>query len=243
MCPCMVKYGRKYEAVFAPDSALPANPVLRLWWRLVQFGFRLLYNELAFTYDLVSKVVSLGAWRCWQRAGLKHLAVHPGSRVLELAHGTGDLQLDLHAAGFAVFGYDLSPNMGQIASRKLRRHHCTARLTRGMAQRLPYESAAFDAVICTFPTDFILAPATLQEIYRVLAPDGQLILVVSGVFAGQGPAQSSLEFLYRITGQREATGDRFDLRTFFADFGFIVDLHYERCPRSIAQVLSARKKG
>ncbi|MCZ7544410.1 MAG: hypothetical protein M5R40_13175 [Anaerolineae bacterium] len=40
----------------------------RLWWALVRFGFRLLYNELAFTYDLVSRVVSLGQWRAWQRA-------------------------------------------------------------------------------------------------------------------------------------------------------------------------------
>jgi hypothetical protein len=44
-----------------------------LWWRLVRFGFRLLYNEFAFSYDLVSKVVSLGAWRCWQQSALKHL--------------------------------------------------------------------------------------------------------------------------------------------------------------------------
>jgi hypothetical protein len=53
----------------------------RLWWGLVRFGFRLLYNEFAFTYDTVSKVVSLGAWRCWQRAALKYLAVPPGARI------------------------------------------------------------------------------------------------------------------------------------------------------------------
>jgi hypothetical protein len=44
-----------------------------LWWRLVRFGFRLLYNEMAFTYDAVSAVVSLGEWRSWQRAALNFL--------------------------------------------------------------------------------------------------------------------------------------------------------------------------
>ncbi len=70
-----------------------------LYWRLVKFGFRLLYNEMAFTYDAVSWIASLGEWREWQRAALKHLNVQPDAHVLELAHGTGNLQLDLRAAG------------------------------------------------------------------------------------------------------------------------------------------------
>ena len=67
------------------------------WWALVRFGFRLLYNELAFTYDTVSWVVSLGAWRCWVDAALAHLDGQ--SPVLELAHGPGNLHIDLALAG------------------------------------------------------------------------------------------------------------------------------------------------
>src|SRR5258708_31450629 len=92
------------------------------WWSLVHFGFRLLYNEMAFTYDSVSWIVSMGEWRSWQRAALKHLNVGPGTRVLELAHGTGNLQIDLHAAGLNPIGLDFSPYMGRIARDKLTRH-------------------------------------------------------------------------------------------------------------------------
>ncbi|NWG16570.1 MAG: methyltransferase domain-containing protein, partial [Chloroflexi bacterium] len=148
-----------------------------LWRRLVGLGFRLLYNELAFTYDWVSVVVSLGAWRCWQRAALPHLGAPPGARVLELAHGTGNLQLDLYALGYMPVGYDLSPYMGRIARRKLSRRGLSPRLARGRAQQLPFAAASFAAVVCTFPTDFIFQPETLRETHRILREDGHLIIV------------------------------------------------------------------
>ena len=55
----------------------------RLWRSSVRFGFRLLYHEFAFSYDLVSWVASMGAWRCWVESSLRHLP--PGSPVLELS--------------------------------------------------------------------------------------------------------------------------------------------------------------
>ena len=128
---------------------------MRLWWHLVRLGFRLLYNEFAFTYDFDSWVVSLGAWRCWVRASLKHL--HPVALILELAHGTGNLQVALNDAGFHAVGYDLSPTMGKIAQGKLQKQNYPARLTQGYAQALPFADGTFASVVSTFPTDFIVA--------------------------------------------------------------------------------------
>src|SRR5215510_11112699 len=99
-----------------------------VYWPLVKFGFRLLYNELAFTYDSVSWIVSLGEWRSWQRAALKHLNVSHGATVLEIAHGTGNMQIDLRTAGLLSVGVDFSPYMGRIASRKLARNRIAFRL-------------------------------------------------------------------------------------------------------------------
>jgi ubiquinone/menaquinone biosynthesis C-methylase UbiE len=213
---------------------------MRLWWRLLRFGFRLLYNEMAFTYDLVSHVVSLGAWRCWQRAALKHMNVQPGAPVLELAHGTGNLQLDLNNAGYRVYGYDLSPYMGRIAKAKLKKAKCAIRLARGRAQQLPFPSGTFEAVVSTFPTDFIVAPQTLREVHRVLTEGGQFIIVPNGVLTSGGVIETGIERLYRITGQRD--GAATDIGSFFADFGFEAVALQEACPRSLAQVIVARKK-
>src|SRR4051794_24693742 len=110
------------------------GPMLSPYWRLVKFGFRLLYNEMAFTYDLVSKAVSLGEWRSWQRAAIKHLNAQPGACILEIAHGTGNLQIDLRAAGFDSIGCDLSRTMGEIARAKLLRHSISPKLVRIRAQ-------------------------------------------------------------------------------------------------------------
>lgn len=213
---------------------------MSLWWRLVRFGFRLLYNEFAFAYDLVSSVVSLGGWRCWQRSALKHLNVSTGALVLELAHGTGNLQLDLNAEGYRVVGCDLSPYMGRIARRKLKRHNLPVRLTWGRAQQLPFPSGLFNAVVSTFPAEFIVAPETLAEIYRVLREDGRFVIVPNGALTGSGALEMGIEWLYRVTGQR---GDStMDGAAFFSGYRFDAQYVEERCPRSVAQVIIARKR-
>lgn len=214
--------------------------VANAWWRLIRLGFRLLYNEMAFTYDTVSTVVSLSEWRCWQRAALRHLDATNDDLILELAHGTGNLQLDLAKAGYQSIGYDLSPYMGRIARTKLQKHGIQTRLARGKAQQLPFPTQTFKAVISTFPTDFIFAAETLREINRVLRDDGQLIIVPNGVLTGGGISESGLEWLYRITGQR---GEHHPpINHFFEPYGFDAILKEERCPKSIAQVILARKK-
>jgi ubiquinone/menaquinone biosynthesis C-methylase UbiE len=212
-----------------------------LWWRLVRFGFRLLYNELAFTYDWVSFVVSLGDWRCWVRASLRHLDAPRQGMILELAHGTGNLQLDLARAGYAAIGYDLSPYMGRIASRKLRHSKLTPRLARGRAQALPFGDETFSAVISTFPTDFILAPQTLREVHRVLQPGGTFIIIPNGLLTGSGVLAAFIEWLYRITGQRDAS-EPGSFAPFFSAHGFEARAYWEACRNSKAQVIVARKK-
>ena len=173
-----------------------------LWWRLVRFGFRLLYNEMAWTYDWVSWGVSLGHWRKWQRAAIPHLETAAGARILELAHGTGDLQADMLAAGLQPIGYDLSRYMGRIARRKLRRAGLPPRLVRGMAQQLPFPGERFDGVVSTFPTEFIIHPATLSEAHRVLKPGGRLVCVPNARLEITNALVRFLEWLYTITGQR-----------------------------------------
>jgi len=214
--------------------------VANVWWKLIRFGFRLLYNEMAFTYDAISTVVSLGAWRCWQRAALTYLEANSDATILELAHGTGNLQLDLLEAGYQAIGYDLSSSMGRIAKTKLQRQGATVRLVRGKAQQLPFPTKTFKTVISTFPTDFIFAPETLREVNRILRDDGQLIIVPNGALTGGGVAEAGMEWLYRVTGQRG--GNHPPITQFFEPYGFDAMLHEERCPRSIAQVIVARKK-
>ncbi|HSJ52306.1 MAG TPA: methyltransferase domain-containing protein [Anaerolineae bacterium] len=178
-----------------------------LWRRLVTFGFRLLYNELAWLYDAVSWLASMGLWRRWQRTALAFLP-SPGARVLELGFGPGHLLIDLACKGYRVAGLDQSPAMVRLAGRRLHRlgrvqpSALDVLLCRGRAGALPFASGSFDAVVATFPTAYVADPAFLRGLARVLRPGGRLVVAEEAVFGKTGIVARALEWLYGVTGQR-----------------------------------------
>lgn len=207
------------------------------WRRLVAFGFRLLYNEMAFTYDAVSWAVSLGDWRAWQFAALGFLPPAPAD-VLELAHGTGHLQARLLEQGYHAVGLDLSRAMGQITGRRLARANLPMRLVRGRGEGLPFAADQFDAVVCTFPTNFIFQQATLAECRRVLRPNGVLAIVLNGVLTRKGAIERLIDGAYAATGQHTTGYEQ--VVGWVEQQGYIVRLERVASPRGYAQVLVAR---
>ena len=176
-----------------------------VWARLIAFGFRLLYNELAWLYDPVSWVVSLGLWRRWQQTALAYMP--PGGSVLEVGFGPGHLLLDLATAGYRPVGLDLSPNMLRLAQRRLRRRGAAANLVRGRASALPFAARAFDAVVLTFPTPFVYDPVWICHLERVLKPGGRLIVVETSFLTRRDLPARFVEWLSRITGERRPFPD------------------------------------
>ncbi len=141
----------------------------------LRVAFHLLYHPFAFAYDWVSACVSRGHWRDWTRTAIPRVV---GARVLEIGCGTGDLLLDLSAAGYAPIGVDLSPTMLRLARGKLRRTR--AKLVRARAQSLPFADGAFDSMVMTFPPEFARDPRALAEMHRALDERGRLIWVDAG---------------------------------------------------------------
>ena len=170
----------------------------RLWWAFVRLFFRLLYNEFAWIYDLVAWMVSLGRWNAWGRTAMPHLQ---GERVLELAHGPGHLLVAMARRGLAPVGLDLSPHMGHLARRWLRRAGLFVPLVRAHAQALPFCDRCFDSVVATFPTEFIVDPPTLRETARVLRSGGRLVVVAWVRLSERDPLSRFIGWLYRVTGQ------------------------------------------
>ena len=119
------------------------------------------------------------------------LTVTPGTRVLETACGTGivteRLARRLRGRG-TVVATDLNEPMLAYARQK-------ASIDPGVdwrqadATALPFESAAFDAVVCQFGLMFFPDKAKgVREAFRVLRPGGQYLLNVWDAFA-RNPAQ------------------------------------------------------
>jgi ubiquinone/menaquinone biosynthesis C-methylase UbiE len=142
--------------------------------RLYLWATHRLYNEFAWAYDLVAWVVSGGRWDRWRRLALDYVVGEP---VLEVGFGTGELLLALAAQGWQVAGLDLSPAMQRVTAQKMRRRGLWALRVRGAAQHLPFPDASLATVVSTFPAEYIIDPAALRELHRVLRPDGRLVIV------------------------------------------------------------------
>jgi ubiquinone/menaquinone biosynthesis C-methylase UbiE len=220
--------------------AMPA-----IWVRIIRFGFRLLYNEFAWIYDVISWMVSLGQWRLWQKAALPYLS---GKSVLEVAHGPGHMLLEVESRGYDVIGLDLSPYMTRMASRRLQRQNSAVNLLRAKAQQIPFPNATFDSILSTFPTIFILEPATLAEFHRIIQPGGRVVIVPQARLTGSGIIYKFIEWLYLITGQQPIPGEKqlssqnwYRARESFSSAGFSITVEYEDLRKSIVTIMIAEK--
>jgi len=203
--------------------------------RLVKLGFHLLYHQFAFTYDAVAWLVSLGRWQAWGRTALRHVR---GQRVLEIGHGPGHLLITLARSGCHPIGVDLSPDMIRLARKNIWQAGVTVPQVQCRVQALPFRSGTFDSVVSTFPTDYITDRATLREVQRVTNAQGRLIVVVGAQLIGRAPSKVFIEWLYRITGQRDA---RFDEQSIFDQLGLPVRIETETIGASTVTLIVADK--
>jgi ubiquinone/menaquinone biosynthesis C-methylase UbiE len=71
----------------------------------------------------------------------------------------------------------------------------------GYAQSLPFLEDYFDQIVATFPTEYIQAPETLAEAYRVLRSGGSLVVLPVAWITGKRLTDRGTAALFRITGQ------------------------------------------
>lgn len=178
---------------------MAASAPAALYARLIRWAFARFYQEFAWTYDTVAALASAGRWRNWTLTALEFAR----GATLEIGCGTGHVQLALarrHVGFFA--GLDRSPQMLRLTRRRLRQAGFRTPLVRADARALPFVSESFDAIIATFPSDYIAAEATVAEIRRVLRPGGTVAIALWARFADDSPYARLLDVAYRATLQR-----------------------------------------
>jgi ubiquinone/menaquinone biosynthesis C-methylase UbiE len=119
---------------------------------------------------------------------VKRLDLKPGTKVLDVACGTGNLALPAARAGAIVTGVDIAPNLVEQASENARREGLTAKFDEGDAEALPYDDASFDVVMTMFGAMFAPRPELVAaELKRVCRPGGLIAMAnwTPGGFIGQ----------------------------------------------------------
>ena len=130
-----------------------------------------LFGPLGPTYDRYARLLSLGQDPRWRRFLVSRVAVGPGSRVLDIATGTGAVALELiRQKGCEVVGLDQSAGMLAVARERL---PGSVELVEASAEELPFDDATFDALTFTYLLRYVDDPAaTLRGLARVVKPGG-----------------------------------------------------------------------
>ncbi len=215
-----------------------ASRLRELLQRILGKFFELLYTHLAFSYDMIAWLSSMGQWRDWRNTAI--LDYDPGT-ILELGHGPGHLLLELKKIGVSVIGLDPSRQMNRLAQQKLRRSDFTPEIVRGKAQALPFADKSVSAVVSTFPSNYIIDPTTLSEVGRVLPGGGLLVIIGLIQITGKSLPDRFSRWLYAITGQSGSTPPGWD--DYLARHGFEVRLEDVDLGRSIITRIIATRKG
>ena len=144
-----------------------------------------MFDAIAPRYDLLNHVLSAGLDVRWRARAIKELRLRPGSRVIDLCTGTGDLAVAAVQAqpSTSVVGVDFAGEMLRLAHSKvsslgLQR---SIRVVRGDGTRIPLADASFDAATIGFGIRNVVEPrAALAELARVLRPGGRLAILEFG---------------------------------------------------------------
>ena len=141
---------------------------------------RELFAHIAARYDRMNRIMSLALDRRWRRLALNAATLPPTGAVLDLACGTGDFTVEvrLRCPKAAIIGIDLTPEMLEIARAKTSRMS-GIRFQTGDAQDLAeLPDGTFGLIICAFGfRNFPDKSKALAECRRVLAPDGELVVL------------------------------------------------------------------
>ena len=129
---------------------------------------RELFAPLAPGYERWSAVLSMGQDPRWRRRLVRGLDLPSGSRVLDLAAGTGQISRLLAAAGHRVVAVDLSPEM--VAGGRF-----PGPVVLASGETLPFRSRSFDGVTFGYLLRYVDdVAACLAGVADVLRPGGRL---------------------------------------------------------------------
>ena len=141
-----------------------------------------MFDNISGKYDFLNHFLSFGIDHYWRRKTISILKGQSPQLILDVATGTGDLAFSAfkRLQPKKIIGLDISKGMLELGRVKIKRKNLEGSLEfiHGDSENLPFEDNYFDAVMVSFGVrNFEDLNAGLKEIYRVLKPTGQLLVL------------------------------------------------------------------
>jgi len=140
-----------------------------------------MFDRIAGRYDRLNRVISFRLDKRWRSQAIRSLSLSPGSCILDVGAGTGDLAFAAaqESGGRArVIGLDFSHAMLRLAQdkRSAAVHGDKTAFVLGSALLSPFKKSAFDGIM----TAFVLRNVSdlevfFAEAFRVTKPGGRFV--------------------------------------------------------------------
>ncbi len=146
-------------------------------------GVRQMFDDIAYRYDLLNRLLSFGIDRRWRRFAVSQLSIPKNGRVLDIATGTGDVALEVAEqtdSSVTIVGEDFTQGMLVQGQAKLQKspHGQRIMLVNAPCEEIPHPDNCFDGITIAFGIRNVVdRQAGLNEMFRVLKPGGRAVIL------------------------------------------------------------------
>ena len=137
-----------------------------------------MFDNIAFRYDFLNSLLSLGIHKGWRRKCIKMLADKNPKHILDVATGTGDFAIAaMKLNPSKIIGIDISEGMMKFGREKLQKMNLDKIITLqyGDAETCDLPDNSMDAITVGFGVrNFENLEKGLTNMLRILKPGGQL---------------------------------------------------------------------
>ncbi|MFB0559238.1 MAG: corrinoid protein-associated methyltransferase CpaM [Dehalococcoidales bacterium] len=168
----------------------------------MSYAFMKVLESAPERYDAGIDILTLGRLRRLKQDIVNEF-IAKGDKVLEIGCGTGSLAILCTARGAEVTGIDLSPNMLDIAHRKIKRAGLTEKIKLIRMSAMDMDTAFDDNSFNVITSTLVFSEMSMEEIryvlnqcHRVLKANGSLL--IADEIMPQNPLGKFLVFLFRL---------------------------------------------
>lgn len=142
-----------------------------------------MFGAIAPRYDFLNRLLSFGIDRRWRTQAVRQLRYREGSRILDVATGTGDVALEIARstpASVKITGADFCREMVDLGREKVAASPYAGRIDFQVApcEDLPFADNTFDSITIAFGIRNVVDRRLgLAEMWRVLRPGGRMIVL------------------------------------------------------------------